>query len=177
MKNRFFLLLFILAVIAINAKADPPTDEGKNIFTARCAACHNINRAMTGPALAGVDQRRTIDWIINFVHSSQSVVRSGDVYAVALFEKFSKVAMPDHPDLTTDNIKNIVEYIRSESKISNTEKPPFAKPSVKRPYYVPLSIQSNYLFFIGYFIVVITLIVALLLAVHSTGFRQKMRGN
>jgi mono/diheme cytochrome c family protein len=176
MKNKFFLLLFILTVNTINVKADPPTDEGKNIFTTRCAACHNINRAMTGPALAGVDQRRPIDWIINFVHSSQSVVKSGDVYAVALFEKFSKVTMPDHRDLTTDNIKNIVAYIKSESKINTGEKAPFAKPSVKRPYYIPLSIHSNYLFFIGYFVVVIMLIVALLLAVHSTSFRLKMRG-
>jgi mono/diheme cytochrome c family protein len=176
MKNKFFLLLFILTAIAITAKADPPTDEGKNIFTARCAACHNVNKIIVGPALSGIDQRRPIDWIINFIHSSQSVVRSGDVYAAALFEKFNKVTMPDHPDLTTDNIKNIVEYIRSESKISNTERPPFAKPSVKRPYYVPLSIHNNYLFFIGYFIVVITLIIALLLAVHSNSFRR-MRGN
>jgi mono/diheme cytochrome c family protein len=176
MKNRFLFALFVFIAIAIKAKADPPTDEGKYIFTARCAACHNINRAMTGPALAGVDQRRPFDWIINFIHSSQSVVRSGDAYAVALFEKFNKVAMPDHPDLTTDNIKNIVEYIKSESKINNTEKVPFAKPSVKRPYYLPLSIHSNYLFFISYFIVVVTLIVALLLAVHSNSFRR-MRGN
>jgi cytochrome c551/c552 len=176
MKNKFFLLLFILTAITIIAKANPPTDEGKNIFTARCAACHNVNKTIVGPALSGIDQRRSIDWIINFIHSSQSVVKSGDVYAAALFEKFNKVSMPDHPDLTTDNIKNIVEYIRSESKISSTEKPPFAKPSVKRPYYVPLSIHGNYLFFIGYFIVVITLIMTLLLAVHSNSFRR-MRGN
>jgi mono/diheme cytochrome c family protein len=176
MKNRFFLLLVILAAFAIKAKADPPTDEGKNIFTTRCAACHNVNKIIVGPALSGIDQRRSIDWIINFIHSSQSVVRSGDVYAAALFEKFNKVTMPDHPDLTMDNIKNIVEYIKSESKISTGEKAPFAKPSVKRPYYVPLSIHSNYLLFIGYLIVVITLVTALLLAVHSNSFRR-MRGN
>jgi cytochrome c551/c552 len=175
MKSRFFLLLFILTAITITMKADPPTDEGKNIFTARCAACHNVNKVMTGPALAGVDQRRPIDWIINFVHSSQSVVKSGDDYAVKLFEKFNKVQMPDHPDLTADNIKNVVEYIKSASTINNIDKAPFSKPSVKRPYYVPLSIHSNYLFFIGYLIVVIMLIMALLHAVYSNSFRQKMR--
>src|SRR5204862_3804963 len=170
-------LLVILTAIVSTAKADPPTDEGKNIFTARCAACHNINKIIVGPALSGVDQRRSIDWIISFIHSSQSVVRSGDAYAAALFEKFNKVTMRDHPDLTKDNIKNIVEYIKSASKISNGEKAPFAKPSVNKPYYIPLSIQSNYLFFIGYLIVVVTLIMPLFLTVYSTGFREKLRGN
>ena len=70
---------------------------------------------MTGPALAGVDQRRSIDWIINFVHSSQTVIKNGDAYAVALYQKFNKVQMPDHPDLSPGDIKNIVAYIKTAS--------------------------------------------------------------
>ena len=30
--------------------------EGKTIFSTRCAGCHNVNKTLTGPALAGVDQ-------------------------------------------------------------------------------------------------------------------------
>lgn len=176
MKIKFFLSLFILTTIAITTKADPPTDEGKTIFLSRCAACHNVNKTIVGPALTGIDQRRPIDWIINFVHSSQTLVKNGDEYAVKLFEKFNKVPMPDHSDLTNDNIKNIVEYIKSESVVSDDGKAPFAKPSVKRPYYVPLSIRSNYLVFIGYFIVVIVLIMVLLLAVHSNSLRKMHQG-
>ena len=176
MKSRFFLLLVILTATTITTKAGPPTDEGKTIFLSRCAACHNVNKTIVGPALTGIDQRRPIDWIINFVHSPQSVVKSGDEYAVKLFEKFNKVTMPDHSDLTTDNIKNIVEYIKSESTVSENGKAPFAKPSVNRPYYIPLSIRSNYLFFIGYFIIVITLVLTLLLAVHSNSLRKIHEG-
>jgi len=93
--------------------AAPPIAEGKAIFSTRCAGCHNVNKVVTGPALAGVDQRHSIDWIINFVHSSQTVIKGGDEKAVALFEKFNKIPMPDHPDLTAGNIKSIVEYIKS----------------------------------------------------------------
>ena len=88
--------------------AAPTVEEGKTIFTTRCAGCHNVNKQLVGSALAGIDQRRNIDWIINFVHSSQKVVKSGDEYAVNLFNQF-KLVMPDHPDLTADNIKSIVE--------------------------------------------------------------------
>lgn len=142
-----------------------PIEEGKAIFTARCSGCHNVNKLVTGPALAGVDQRRSIDWIIKFVHSSQTVVKSGDPYAVALFEKFNKIPMPDHPDLTADNIKSIVEYIKSEASAADT-KAPFAKPDQLHLNYFPLSITANYYFFIGYFALLTLLVSALLLLVE-----------
>lgn len=173
MKNRVLLTLFVLIAIAIKANADTPTDEGKKIFTTRCAACHNVNKAMTGPALAGIDQRRDIDWIINFVQSSQSLVKNGDSYAVAIFEKFNKVPMPDQPDLTPDNIKNVVEYIKSQSIASDAGKAPFAKPGKKRAEYLPLSLQKDYWFFIVYLGTVVMLISALLFAVQLKRFQNK----
>src|SRR5947209_6841195 len=102
MKTKF-LLLALLAAMA--TKATPPLDEGKTIFASRCAACHNINKVVVGPALAGVDKRHNIDWIINFVHSSQTVIKSGDPAANALFNQFNHIQMPNHPDLSADNIK------------------------------------------------------------------------
>src|SRR5215216_341188 len=148
MKTKIFLLtLFIAFCFSINAA--PPSEDGKTIFTARCASCHNVNKQLTGPALAGVYDRRSIDWIIKFVHSSQTVVKGGDQYAVALFEKFNKIPMPDHADLTDDNIKSIVEYVKSESK-TGIEKAPFAKPGKLRPAYLPLSISKDSGLFVAF---------------------------
>ena len=158
----FIICLMFLGNIA-KAEPDPPV-EGKSIFTARCAACHNVNKILTGPALAGVDERRSIDWIINFVHSSQTMVKKGDKDAVAVYEKFNKIPMPDHPDLTADNIKSIVAYIRSESKPVGEEKAPFAKPGKKQSAYTPLSI-TDYWFFGGFLGAVVLLIMVLLFAV------------
>ena len=83
MKLKIFPLLS--ALLLSMAAFAVPIEEGKTIFAFRCAACHNINKTLTGPALAGVDERRAMDWIINFVHSSQSMVKAGDKDAVALF--------------------------------------------------------------------------------------------
>jgi cytochrome c2 len=91
-----FTLLFSTSLVL----AAPPVEEGKSIFQARCAACHNINKTLTGPALAGVDQRRSMDWIVDFVHSSQTVIKNGDKDAVALFKQFNNIPMPDHNDLS-----------------------------------------------------------------------------
>jgi cytochrome c2 len=61
MKTRNSLIVLIsFLVIVIHAKADP-IDPGKSIFTSRCAGCHNVNKQLTGPALAGVHERRSID--------------------------------------------------------------------------------------------------------------------
>ena len=170
MNTRLFSLTLFTAIV-VSTNATPPVEDGKTIFTARCAACHNVNKQLTGPALAGVHERRSIDWIIKFVHSSQTMVKSGDKDAVALFEKFNKFPMPDHPDLTADSIKNIVDYIKTEAKIDNG-KAPFARPSKLRPNYTPISI-TNYSFFGGFLGLVLVLILAMLFAVEVSAFKRK----
>lgn len=144
------------------AEPDPPLD-GKSIFIGRCAACHNVNKILTGPALAGVDERRSIDWIINFVHSSQTMVKKGDKDAVAIYEKFNKIPMPDHPDLSADNIKSIVEYIRSESKPVGEEIASFTKSGKKQTAYTPLK-STDYWLFGGLLGAVVLLIMVLIFA-------------
>ncbi|HEX2605947.1 MAG TPA: cytochrome c [Flavisolibacter sp.] len=156
-------LLILALPVSLWAKAAPPVEEGALIFNSRCAGCHNVNKTVTGPALAGVDQRHTIDWIVSFVHSSQTLVQKGDKDAVALFEKFNRIPMPDHPDLTPENIASIVAYIKSETKAE--EKAPFRKPGKLHPNYLPVSI-TNTGFFAVYLAVVMVLAGVLLLLVN-----------
>lgn len=172
MKTKSLLLSLLSLMVSGLLFSAPPSEEGKNLFMTRCASCHNVHRVLTGPALSGVDQRRSIDWIINFVHSSQTVVKSGDQYAMALYEKFNKVPMPDHADLTTDNIKSIVEFIKVES----ANKPAITQnfPTIRKPAFIPLSI-NDYGFFISFFAVVALLVMTLFFAVHSKTIERNMR--
>ena len=131
-KTKILLVIILLSISALSTFAAPPSEEGKTIFAARCAACHNVNKVLVGPALAGVDQRRSIDWIVKFVHSPQTIIKSGDEYAVALLNKY-KVQMPDHSDLTPENIKSVVEYIKTEAK-AGSEKPAVSTTETKTDY-------------------------------------------
>lgn len=167
------LLLTLVFFCGLHAFAAPPLEEGKVIFSSRCAGCHNVNKVLAGPALAGVHERRSIDWIVKFVHSSQTLIKSGDKDAVALFEKFNKIPMPDHKDLSPDNIKSIVEYIKSESKTNASDAAPFKRPGKLRPAYTPLSV-ANYGFFIVYLSVIAILIAGLLLAVKIKDIERNM---
>jgi mono/diheme cytochrome c family protein len=169
------ITLFSALFLSLSVLAAPPVEEGKSLFAARCAACHNINKNLTGPALAGVDQRRSLDWIINFVHSSQTMVKAGDKDAVTIFNQFNKIPMPDHGDLSDAQIKNIVAYIKTEAKPVVEEKAPFAKPSKLRPAYTPLAFH-NYEFFIVFLSLVALLIGVMLFAVQVKEYERKMAG-
>jgi cytochrome c2 len=164
MKTRLLAVVFLVSFF--NAVASPPEEDGRLIFNTRCAACHNVNKTLTGPALAGVDQRRSIGWIVNFVQSSQSMVKSGDKDAVAVFEQFNRIPMPDHTDLAEADIKNIVSYIKSTATESTVSSAPFRKPGQLRPSYVPVSFTRNITFFVSFFAAIVLLIAALLLWVR-----------
>lgn len=125
----------------------PPVNEGKMMFTTRCASCHNVNSVIVGPALAGVADRHTEDWIVHFVHSSQTLIKGGDLTAIALYEKFNKATMPDHPDLSPENIQRILAYIKSEAKASVAASS--FRPDKIHPHYTPISI-TDYTFFAVY---------------------------
>lgn len=159
MKNRSLLIAFLLIISGGGLYANP-VEEGKTIFVSRCAACHNVNRILTGPALAGVDQRRSLDWIVKFVRSSQALIKSGDKDAVAIYHQFNQVVMPDHTDLTPDNIKSIVEYINASTQKESDA--PFVKPSKLETHYLPPSLQRDYGMFLIY-LMAVGLLVALLL--------------
>lgn len=170
MKSKLLLTLWVLLGMTTVLLANP--EDGKKIFITRCAGCHNVNKILTGPALAGVHERHTMDWIVKFVKSSQTVVKSGDKEAVGLFQKFNRIPMPDHSDLSPENIKSIVEYIKLETIVTDT-KAPFARPGKKQTAYVPLSIVNDSRVFMVYLTVVALLITILLFAVRVKNLQPK----
>ncbi len=176
MKTKVFVAILGCLFFSITQSTALPTGKGENIFTTRCIACHRIDKDFAGPALAKVDKRHTMNWIINFVHSSQTVIKSGDTSAIALFTKFNGTVMPDHPDLTNDDIASVVEYIKEEStKVVAVADVPFEKPYQEQPNYSPIG-SDNFGFILSYIVVVITLILVLLFAVHVKQLERKMHG-
>jgi hypothetical protein len=102
------------------------------------------------------------------------MVKKGDKDAVTIFEKFNKVPMPDHPDLTADDIKLIVEYIKSESKTVVASTAPFAKPRDLKSGARPLS-TNDIGIFTGYLLMVGLLVVVLVMAVRFRTFQGQIQ--
>lgn len=116
-KNFLCLGLIILLAFSTSLSAqegDPA--KGKTLFNANCAACHQLDKKMTGPALRNVETRLSDEqgldrtWIYNWVHNSAGVIKSGDAYANKIFNDFNGTAMTPFPQLSEKDIDDILAY-------------------------------------------------------------------
>ncbi len=107
----FIYLLFLSALLySTNSSAQ----DGHALFQANCASCHKVNAKLVGPALAGVESRwPSRDKIHSWVHNSSAVIKSGDQYAVSLYNEFAKTQMTAFPQLGDKDIDAILDYIKS----------------------------------------------------------------
>lgn len=105
-----FVLVAALSM-TIGAASAQDAKEGESLFKQKCTSCHAINTDMVGPALKGVNDRYSEEWLIKWIRNSQALVAAGDEQAVALFEGHNRVAMTPFPDLSDDQIKGILAYI------------------------------------------------------------------
>ena len=87
--------------------------NGKALFNSLCAACHKPYSKSIGPALNGVTERRSIDWITSWIHNSSALIASGDQEAVAIFEEYNKMPMPAFPQLSETEIGDILAYVET----------------------------------------------------------------
>ncbi|PSL49547.1 quinol:cytochrome c oxidoreductase pentaheme cytochrome subunit [Chitinophaga niastensis] len=116
LRKHFVSVLILCASIVIpfssvKAAADPA--KGKAIFQQNCASCHSVTKKLTGPALAGVEDRWPDKKLLHqWVHNSASVLASGDKYANDLFIQFNKTAMTAFPALKDEEIDDILAYIK-----------------------------------------------------------------
>jgi cytochrome c2 len=112
-KKIIYCFLFVLISYAEIVFAQ---SSGETLFSQKCSSCHTIgNGKRVGPDLANVDQRRDTDWLVSFIQSSQSMIASGDSVANALFIRNNKIVMPDHRQLTKNDILSIIDYIKINS--------------------------------------------------------------
>ncbi len=85
--------------------------KGKEIYEAKCTACHKADKQYIGPAPAGIMKRRTAAWIMNMIMDPESMIKS-DPIAKALLIKFNGSPMANQ-NLTEDEARAILEYFRT----------------------------------------------------------------
>ncbi|MFO7719823.1 MAG: cytochrome c3 family protein [Gillisia sp.] len=85
--------------------------NGKTLFNSLCAACHKPYAKGIGPALHGVTEKYSRDWLNTWIRNSLAMVNSGDAQAVAIYEEYNKTAMPAFPALTDAEIGDLLAYV------------------------------------------------------------------
>jgi mono/diheme cytochrome c family protein len=95
---------------AATATAGGDAVAGKALFNVNCAACHNLDKKMTGPALRGVSAKYDMPWLYKWINNSSALIKSGDAKAIKIYEEYNKSVMTAFPALSTTDIDNIIAY-------------------------------------------------------------------
>jgi len=117
MKPLFFcgLILATLSPVA-SAATDPATT-----FARKCTSCHTFGKGiLVGPDLKGVTDRHKREWLISWITSSETLIRTGDRQATALFAKF-KQRMPDQ-SLSAADIQALLDYFAADGPEADARK-------------------------------------------------------
>ena len=124
------LVVFLLFSIPLIAQDEAPAEvvevaedagggdavKGKSLFNQNCAACHALNRKMTGPALANVEARLAEDegldreWLSAWIKNSPGMIKAGDAYAVKIYNEYNQAAMTAFPTLSDTDIDDLLAY-------------------------------------------------------------------
>src|SRR6056297_3492323 len=75
-----FILLLTFSTSLTAQEGDPV--NGKSLYNANCAACHKLDKKMTGPALRNVEARLSEEegldreWLNSWIRNSASMIKS-----------------------------------------------------------------------------------------------------
>src|SRR5512133_533181 len=106
-RTALLLAVTVLPIFQVNGQS------GEEIFKTVCSACHTVNKGkLIGPDLSNVYNKQDMPWLISFVRSSQQMIKANDPAAVAIFNEFNKIPMPDN-NYSDQQIISIIDYIKS----------------------------------------------------------------
>jgi mono/diheme cytochrome c family protein len=119
-KLRLFGSVFLLAFSLSLFAQDGDPAKGKSLFNTNCAACHNLDKKMTGPALRGVEARLANDegldrnWLNSWIRNSSALIKSGDTYANKIYAEYNGAAMTAFPQFSDQDLSDILAYTAQE---------------------------------------------------------------
>jgi mono/diheme cytochrome c family protein len=117
------LLVFVFVFTFSSFAQESDLVKGKALFNSNCAACHKLDKKMTGPALRNVENRLLEDegldreWLYKWIRNSSSLIKSGDDYANKIYTEYNGAAMTAYPQLSDDDLNNILAYTAQEKPV------------------------------------------------------------
>jgi len=85
--------------------------KGKAQFDAICVACHMVDQRMIGPAMVGVMERRSPEWVMNMILNPTEMLKE-DPIAKALLKEYNNAIMLDQ-NLSEEQARQLLEYLRT----------------------------------------------------------------
>ncbi len=109
-KTSFLSAVLLMGLSLVNPAS---AQDGKTVFNTNCASCHAVNKKLTGPALAGVEDRWSDRKKIHaWVHNPAGFAKT-DAYAANLMKEYSPTVMTGFPNLSEKEIDAVLDYIKT----------------------------------------------------------------
>ncbi len=83
---------------------------GEETFNSLCIACHEVEKRSIGPAISGLYERRSPEWVLNMILNPMQMINE-DPIAKALYEDYGAIMAPQ--GLTEQQAKEVAEYMRT----------------------------------------------------------------
>lgn len=112
--TKSLILISSFSIASVSMAFGQDAGAGAAIFKQKCTACHAIDKAIIGPALKDVDKRHSEAWNIKWIKNAPAMIASGDPEAKALFDKYKPAMMTAFSELSDDDVKNILAYVKAE---------------------------------------------------------------
>jgi mono/diheme cytochrome c family protein len=161
------IFLFFSLLFSGNISAQP---DGEKIFKGYCASCHKVDKDMTGPALAGTQDRWSgkeallYEWIKN----PSKVKASGDSYVNELLKVWEpKSGLMTPQALTDEEIGAVLGYIASY--VPPAPKDGAAVPAASAE---PVAQEDG----VGIFFLVLIVLLLLVIILSMSSVRQALSG-
>ncbi|PJZ68135.1 cytochrome C [Leptospira perolatii] len=88
-------------------------ERGKKQFEMKCSACHKFEEKVVGPALKGVTERRTPEWIMNMILNPVEMTQKDPIAKELLAEHLTQMTFQN---VQESEARDILEYFRKTDK-------------------------------------------------------------
>lgn len=105
----FAVFIFLFSASTLHA-FEGDAKNGKKLFKSNCASCHKLDKKLVGPALTGVTEKYSEEWLTKWIRNNAELRASGDEDAIAIFEEYNGSVMSAFPMLSDQDIFDILQY-------------------------------------------------------------------
>ncbi|MBD0779459.1 cytochrome c [Maribacter sp. ANRC-HE7] len=85
--------------------------KGEKLYSTICVACHMAEQRMIGPAMKGLYNKRSPEWVMNMILNPDGMLKE-DPIAKALLKEYNNSIMLNQ-NLSKDDARAIAEYLRT----------------------------------------------------------------
>ncbi|KIC91100.1 cytochrome C [Flavihumibacter sp. ZG627] len=158
--KKIILSVLLLTVVCFDKQV--LAQDGKALFQQNCASCHAVGKDLTGPKLAGIEERVPDKKLLYaWIRNNQAVLATGNKYFTDLYNQWNKTAMNLFPNLTDEEIAAMITYVNTEAAKAT------AKPAPGDTSAATQAQQSDNSLLFGILTLILAIIVLVLMQVNS----------